>query len=223
MKPLNPYTQNPKRQLLSTSWRAPSLQHIHERARAVLHRTHGWVRYRAEGRKMWHHVMFEADERALVAHLIAIVWRTEHGDKATVMIHLEALVFDLVTPHHELEVVVGQEPLRDVRAEGNADAALARMPAELRTRVAPQHFAERAFLGGLAKTIDLLQVLNLHPILCEQSTVDDEHLFVENASQRQVTEDLLKQISKLHRVLCLDFSVESIHLIHRRGLVIPTA
>jgi hypothetical protein len=38
------------------------------------------------------HVMFEADERALVAHLIAIVWRTEHGDKATVVIHLKRMV-----------------------------------------------------------------------------------------------------------------------------------
>lgn len=42
--------------------------------------------------ELWHHVSgIEANEGTLVAHLVTVVWRTEHCDTVAIVLHLIAI------------------------------------------------------------------------------------------------------------------------------------
>ena len=116
---------------------------------------------------MRHHVTLEPDKRTLITHLIAVVGGAEHGDERAVVVNLETLVFHLVTPHHKLEIVVGEKLFCDVCSESHPYAALTRMTSKFCARVTPQHFTKWTLLGRLTEAIDFLQVVKLNAILGE--------------------------------------------------------
>lgn len=73
-----------------------------------------------------HVVSFQCDERALVAHTVAVVGGGEDRDALGVVIDLVTLILDLVTPDDVVELVQCEELVRHVRTELAADAALRR-------------------------------------------------------------------------------------------------
>ena len=73
-----------------------------------------------EGDEVGLEIVLEDDDGALVAHLVAVVGSGEDGNATTVVGHLIASVLALVRAHDVLQIVLLQEPLRDIRTKGKA-------------------------------------------------------------------------------------------------------
>jgi hypothetical protein len=76
-------------------------------------------------------VLAEADEGALVAHLVAVVGSTENGDTLSIVLHHISFILNLVRAHDQLQVVGAEEVLGDVGAESKSHASLAGTPSRL--------------------------------------------------------------------------------------------
>ena len=195
-----------------------SLEHV--AVAGVLHGPGRRVRHRFKLRKVRRHVALEPNERAFVPHLVAVVWRAEHRDQLAVVVHLESLVLHLVRTDHQLQVVQFQKFLCHVGAKRDAHAAFARLPPGHRPRIAPQHLAELAAIGRLVEPVDLTQVVQGDAVPAEQTAVHHEDLRPEHDGEGQVLKHLLEEICEFHGVLRLDLTVEAVHLVHRRRLVV---
>ncbi len=77
--------------------RGSQAKHAAEDVAGVGHGAHGRVGDRVKGGELGGHGgAVEADEGALVAHLVAVVGRREHRDAVAVVVHLIPLVLHLM-------------------------------------------------------------------------------------------------------------------------------
>jgi hypothetical protein len=162
----------------------------------------------------------DVDERALVAHGVAVVGRREHRDTLAAVHDLVALVLDLVAAHHIFEAVLLEEGAGDVRAELHADASLALRTTARVLRVGPHQVAHEAVLGRLTIAVDLANVVQSDAVLGEQAAVHHDHLGLDDVAEREEIEELGEYVEHLRAVLGFDLAIEAVHLVHVYALVV---
>mmetsp|Transcript_89314 Transcript_89314/g.237400 ORF Transcript_89314/g.237400 Transcript_89314/m.237400 type:complete len:209 (+) Transcript_89314:327-953(+) len=146
------------------------------------------------------------------------------------MLPLVPLVFDLVRADHQVQVIVLQEALSDVRAEGHDVAAAIRRVVPWRcSRVSPEEVGEKlaAWLAlvppacsNAVKPADLVQA---YAWFARQTPVDDEHVPVHDVRQGQEVEQPLERCIRLVAVLRQDLPREAEGHVHLVGLVVSPA
>lgn len=66
----------------------------------------------------------KSDERALIAHLIAVVWSAKYSDAFTVVINSVALFLHLMRTNEQLKLVVAQEVRRVIWSKAKSNSSL---------------------------------------------------------------------------------------------------
>lgn len=172
------------------------------------------------------HIRFEADESALVAHLVTVVGGGEYSNELAIGRHLITFVLHFMRSDNNVEAVEIQKALGDVRAKGDADAALGRAPAVLVLRVAPEHFGHEARIR-LALAVDLVDVGNGDAVLGEEAAVDDKGLAavvgggaVEDVGEREALEGLGEEGEDGVGVLGAHLALKAVDAVHVERLVV---
>mmetsp|Transcript_61070 Transcript_61070/g.157487 ORF Transcript_61070/g.157487 Transcript_61070/m.157487 type:complete len:248 (+) Transcript_61070:261-1004(+) len=177
--------------------------------------------HRGKGRELGRQgLAVQADERALVPHLVTVVGCREHGDALASMIQLVALLLHLMASDHQLQAVGLQEVLRDILPKSHANAALGGHAAPARLRIAPQHLRHQPLVGRLALAVHLPNVVELHPIPREQAAMHDEDLAIDDVAQGQQAERLAEELVQLLIIFVRDLALEAVELVHVPRLVV---
>lgn len=155
----------------------------------VGHRRHSRVVNLLERCNLWlHGLALEADKRALVAHLVTVVRRTENSYHAPALLVFEAFRLHLVWTYKHFQAVVIEELGGGVWSKLDANAAFRNTATIHVLWVAPKHLAHDALIRGLSASIGILNLLQGHTVLTEEATVADHNLLVNAVAQRQHAE-----------------------------------
>jgi len=92
----------------------------------------------------------ESYKGAFIAHLVTIVWCTEHSQYPAAFLVFVSLWLDLVTPHQHGQLVVVEELSCDIRSKHDSNAALRRVSTVEVTRVGPEQLDHDALITRFA-------------------------------------------------------------------------
>mmetsp|Transcript_7011 Transcript_7011/g.19921 ORF Transcript_7011/g.19921 Transcript_7011/m.19921 type:complete len:468 (-) Transcript_7011:31-1434(-) len=136
------------------------------------------------------------------------------------MLDLVTLLFHLVAPDHEFQVVGLQEVVCHILSECDADPALRRRAALAALRVAPQHLRHEALVGGLAVAVHLPDGVEGDVVRREEAPVNHEDLLVDDVAERQEAERLAEERVQVLVELFGYLALEAVELVHVSRLMI---
>mmetsp|Transcript_7018 Transcript_7018/g.14065 ORF Transcript_7018/g.14065 Transcript_7018/m.14065 type:complete len:290 (+) Transcript_7018:477-1346(+) len=201
----------------------PKLKSEHAQVTCVRHRLQVRMGYGLESDGVGFHVVFtEADQGALVAHLVAIVRRREHRNELSIMLHEKALLADFVGANNEVEVVILKKALRDIRSKGETHATLGWSTTVERLWVTPENIRGNTSFRGFTTTRDLANLIELDTVVLEETAMHNENLLLNAVSIRQGSEALGEELHDVVVVLFGDFALKAIHLVHVHGFMVTT-
>ena len=128
------------------------------------------------------------------------------------MLHVVSLHLDFMRTHQQLQVVLLQETLRHVLAKHNTRLSSRRLTTHAIHRVRPQNVLQQT-VHAVRETVDLLDVLDRHSVLLEQTAVENQHASVQNGADGQRAETLREQLHDGGVVLRLHLALEAEHLV----------
>ena len=168
-----------------------------------------------------HEGIINAHHGTRVIKLPTVIWRTEHRNQLLFGKELVPVLNDLMCSTDEVQVVLGEDSLDDIRAKDVRDAAVVAVPAVLLlVGVGPQEVAEEATVGdvgGAGDATDLVHGLEGGA----QPAVHAEDLLVDDCGDGEAVETLSESAPEPHRVATLALLVEAVDAVDGRRLVVP--
>ena len=108
---------------------------------------HAFLVQRLEDLERADEILVDGHHRSRVVEFSAVIRSGEYGDELSVAEELVAIFDDLVCSADEVEVVLSEEGLEDVRAEDERDASLVVRPLlDFFVRVGPEQVAQQAWV-----------------------------------------------------------------------------
>mmetsp|Transcript_81159 Transcript_81159/g.173667 ORF Transcript_81159/g.173667 Transcript_81159/m.173667 type:complete len:264 (+) Transcript_81159:34-825(+) len=189
----------------------------------VLHRPHRRVWHSDKGaRHRRQGFTVQADERALVAHLVAVVGRREQGYELPTMLDAVALLAHLVASDDKIQAICLQEVLGYILTEGDANTALRRRTTSARIRIAPEHLYHKALVRRFAVAIYPPDVVDGDAILREKASVHYEDGVIDDVTQRQQVEGFAEEHVQARIVLGRHLSFKAVDPVHGLRLMVPS-
>ena len=127
-----------------------------------------------------------------------------------------------MSPTDKVDVILFQELLDDGLAESVRHATIVLTPARLALlRIGPKQVAEKAVLGHLSRSSDLLELGDGHKLGAE-STMHAKDLVVDEGSDWHAIEDILEFLPDADGVTAFALVVEAIDAVDLAALVIAS-